>query len=282
MPADPLSDFIEQQNTRIEEILRRFGSYQPQGVDRERIRIWLRQFQSEDFDLILRVLENVEFYDLARLHELLRALHKAIRTQAHSDGFRNLENLVFVPIGETAESGQEIIRRYRNVNRTINAKAKLAQVIELPKLLYEADKTGEKLALVFLDDFIGTGKKVSDYWKQVLSHHIYPNRTMYVGTAVACNIGLRRVEDETPLHVIPVHIVRDRHLINETNQFTPAEKYRIRSYCDEVGNPPLGIGSLGVMVAFAHGCPNNTLSILRGSKLQRHRRGILPRFEDIP
>lgn len=282
MTANPLSDFIEQHDPRVEGVVRRFGSYQPQSVDREKLRLWLRQFEPTDYDLILRVLENVEFYDLAWQQNLLRALHRAVRTEANNDGFRKLENLVFVPIGETAESGHEIITRYRNVNRINNTNARLAQVLELPELLYQASKDGKNLALIFLDDFIGTGKNVSDYWKNVLSQYIYPTQPMYVGTLVACSVGLRKVEEETPLRVIPVHIVQPRHLLNDTDRFTPAEKYRIRAYCDRVGNPPLGIGDLGVMVAFAHGCPNNTLSIIRGSKRQDHWRGILPRYGDLP
>lgn len=282
MSADPLSDFLVRNDNRIEEIVRKLGSYQPQAVSREKLRLWLEQFEAQDYDLLIRVLENIEFYDLSRLQNLLRALHRAIRTQASNDGFRNLENLVFAPMGETAESGQEIIKRYRDVNRINNTKAKLAQIIELPKLLYEANKAGEKLAVVFLDDFIGTGSQVSGYWKNVLSQYIYPTQTMYVGALVACDVGIIKIEGETPLRVIPVHIVQDRHLFETTDRFTPAEKYRLRSYCDRIGNPPLGIGELGVMVAFAHGCPNNTLSIIRGSKRQHQWRGILPRFEDMP
>ena len=282
MTTDPLSVFFEQHNDRIDEVVRKFGSYQPQNVDRERLRVWLRQVDPQDYDLLLRVLENIEFYDLPRLQNLLQTLHKALRVQTTTDGFRKLENLVFAPMGETAESGQEIIRRYRDINRLGNSNARLVQVIELPKILYEAKKAGEKLAVVFLDDFIGTGKQVSDYWKDEVSQLIHPTQPMYLGTVVACDAGQERVERDTPFKVVVVHRVQDRHLFEPTNRFTIAEKFRIREYCDRVGNPPLGIGELGVMVAFGHGCPNNTLSIVRGSKRQTHWHGILPRFGDLP
>jgi hypothetical protein len=282
MVTDPLSVFFEQNGDRIDELVRRLGSYQPQSVDRERLRVWLRQVDSQDYELLLRILEAMDFYDLPRLHNLLRTLHRTIRAQTISDGFTRLENLVFVPMGETAESGQEIIRRYRDVNRIESSNARLAQVIELPKILYEANKAGEKLAVVFLDDFIGTGLQVTSYWRQVLSQYIHPTQPMYVGTVAACDVGKEKVEAETPLRVIVVHRVQDRHLFEPTDRFTVAEKYRIRSYCDQVGNPPLGIGEIGVLLSFAHGCPNNTLSIIRGSKRQKHWKGILPRFGDLP
>lgn len=282
MAADPLAVFFEQNDDRINEVVRRLGSYQPQTVDRDRLRVWLRQVESQDYDLLLRILETLDFYDLPRLQILLRTLHKTIRTQTISDGFRRMENLVFAPMGETAESGQEIIKRYRDVNRIGSTKAKLAQVVELQQILYEANKAGEKLAVVFLDDFIGTGKQVTDYWKQVLSQYIRPTQPMYVGTVVACDIGKEKVEAETPLRVMVVHRIQNRHLFEPTDRFTQEEKNRIRGYCERVGNPPLGIGDLGVMVSFAHGCPNNTLSIIRGSKRQKHWKGILPRFGDLP
>jgi hypothetical protein len=281
MIPNPLLDFIVAEHERLDEIVLKFGSYQPRDVTLQRLQIWLQQFRPEEFALALRVLEAVEFYDLARLHKLLRSLHTELRTVTAEAGFRKPENLVFCPIGNTGESGHEIVRRYRDVNGILRTNAKLAEVMDLPRIIYEAEKAGLKLAVVFLDDFIGTGKTVSDYWNEVLSQYIRPDQPMFLGTAVACIPGIDRIHQETPLLTSAVHHVQNAHLLFQSAHFTEAERYTIRTYCDQVGNPPLGVGGLGVMLAFAHGCPNNALAILRGSKKQKAWRGILPRFNDI-
>lgn len=282
MAADLLNMFWEQNSDRLDTIATTFGSYQPQAVNDTRLRLWLRQFQPFHYDVGLRIVEAVDFYASDRLHILLKDLHKDIRTQLASEGFRKLEDFVFVPVGETGESGQEILTRYRNINKIDRTNARLAQVVELQQLLFDLASANRSAALVFLDDFVGTGKKVTDFWNDVLSQHISPSQSMYLGVAVACRQGLEKIQAETPLRVIPVHIVQPRYFLDTTNRFTAVEKALITEYCERVGNPSLGVGKLGLMLAFVHGCPNNVLSILRGSKRQRQWKGILPRYEDLP
>jgi hypothetical protein len=281
--ADPLSEFITNNRIRIDQMCRRFGTYQPQHVDRERIRAWLNQFRPDDFDLALRVLETVQFYDVARLQDMLFHLHRVIKVRLALDGYRGNDNLVYLPVAGAGESGQVILAQYRNVNRLRNTTARLAQVLELFDLLFEAESLGRELVLVFVDDFIGTGKKICDFWNEVLTQLILrPSQAAYIAVPVACQTGIERIELETPLQVIPLHIVQPRHLLMDSDQFSDPEKNRIVEYCETVGNPPLGIGKLGVLVAFDHSIPNNTISILRGSKRQNHWPGILPRFDDLP
>jgi hypothetical protein len=281
LAGDPLSVFFERNDERIAQVVARFGSYQPQAVDREKIRIWLRQFDPQDFDLALRILESVQFYDLPRLLNLLSTLHRAIKANAAAEGFRRNEEFVFLPIGRTGDSGYEIVNRYRNINRLGHTRVTFAQVVELQQILYEAATSDGRKVLVFLDDFVGTGKQVCDFWEDVLSQHVHPSIPMYLGTALACEAGIEVIQQRTPLRVIAVHIVQRRHLFSQTDLFTPAEKDRLTNVYGQIGNPTLGVGGLGVLVAFAHGCPNNTLGVLRGSKRQRRWRGILPRFDDI-
>lgn len=281
MAADPLSDFFERNNDRIETVVNTFRSYQPRPVDRDGLRLWLRQVDADDYDLTLRVLENTQFYGVQRIQGLMADLHQQVRVQLANDGIRRSENLAFLALGRVGESGHEIYTRYRNINRLSNGPYMLPQLLELGDLLYAAETESREIALVFLDDFVGTGKQVSDYWRDVLSQIIEPTIPVYLATIAACDIGIERIVKETPFQVITSHLIQNRHLFPLSDRFTDQEKARILLYND-IGNPPLGIGGLGVMLAFAHGCPNNSLAILRGSKSQRHWRGILPRFDDLP
>jgi hypothetical protein len=122
MTPNPLLDFMVAEHERFDELITKFGSYQPRDVTLPRLQIWLQQFHPRDYSLALRV-EAVEFYDLARLHKLLKSLHRELRTLTSEAGFRKLEDLIFCPIGNTGESGHEIVRRYRDVNGIDRSKA---------------------------------------------------------------------------------------------------------------------------------------------------------------
>jgi hypothetical protein len=282
MVADPLSDFFQANDERLDAVVRTFNSYQPRPVDRDGLRAWLRQIDAAHYDLVLRVLEATQFYDIQRIQGLLAQMHRQVKVQLANDGFRDPENMAFLAFGRVGESGHEIFTRYRNINRLHQTRVLLPMLPDVQQMLYDAENQNRDVALVFLDDFVGTGKQVADYWNDVLSQMIRPTQPLYLAVLAACEEGLNRIANETPFQVVPSHIVQPRHLFPRSDRFTNDEKAIIRAYCDRVGNPAMGIGGLGVMLAFAHGCPNNSISIIRGSKRQRNFRGILPRFDDLP
>ncbi len=279
MPADPLQTFCDLNDGRIDAVIQTLGTYQPQAVNSAKIFQWLRQFDLNHYDLALRLLEGVEFYDLPRIHEMLRGLHRTVVRQFGRDGF-SWNNVYFVPLGSPGESSHEMIRRYRDVNRVNPAKLKF--VSDMQGLIYDASKKGARLAFIFVDDFIGSGKKVTDYWNDVLKQIVSlpPKPAIYVACCVACEQGIQKVR-QTPVQVLAVHYVPDRLFLIQSNKFNAAEKQLIREYCNKAGNQPKEV-YLEIMLAFAHGAPNNALSVLRGSKRQNPWRGILPRFDDLP
>lgn len=274
---NPLQAFCDANDGRIDEIVQVFGTYQPQDVSRPKILRWLNQFDTAHYDLALRLLESVEFYDFSRIHHLLRKLHPEVVAQFKRDGF-SWNNVYFVPLGEPGESSHEMVRRYRDVNRLSPDRLKL--VPDLQSLIYEAAQKRVRLAFVFVEDFIGSGKQMTKYWnglKQIVS--ISPQPAMYVACCAACDHGIQELRN-TPFQVLAVHYVPDRLYLTHTRKFIEGEKQIIRQYCNQAGNKPADV-YLELMLAFAHGAPNNTVSVLRGTKGQRPWRGILPRYSDL-
>jgi hypothetical protein len=282
VPApDELWEFLENNTHRVDAVTDRLGVYQPQSVDRARLLSWLRKFDPDDYDLAFRSLESVDFYPLPRLQPVLRSLYVDIRTTLHEDGFRPAQ-IVFVPAGDMAASGSEILNRFRNVNRLERTTVTFAALQQIPEILYRAQTEERQMAVVFLDDFVGTGSQIVDFWNKAVSSLIHPAQPMYCGVAVACPDGIQRIEKETPIRAIPSHLLQPRHFLLTSNQFTVAEKDRLRHYCKQIRNLALGFGKLEVLFAFAHSIPNNSLAIFRGNKGQRGWPGILPRYEDLP
>ncbi len=282
MPSDPLQHFFDKNGQRLSAVAEKFGAYQPQPVTRSTLWDWLRQVEPQDYELLIRLAECVHYYDVPGMSMALRQLHRAIRDQLIADGIPQIRRMVFVPPGEPGESGHEILRRYRNVNSLQQTSARLKLVPQLQEVVVEAQEASEGLAVIFLDDFVGTGDQIERYWREVLVQVIPPPLpALYIGTIAACDEGVIKVQSATPLKVIPVHFTPAVAHLRTCPRFTDAEKDRLRQYCGAIGNQPFGYGNLELLLAFTHGSPDNTISLLRGAKGQRKWKGILPGYSDL-
>lgn len=188
---------------------------------------------------------------------------------------------MFVGAGDVGESGVEIQRRYGKANGLAKTAAELKFVRDIPEVLFEASKRGNDCALIFLDDFIGSGDQIKLYWDTTLSQLIPPGQAVYLATMVATADGLDVVTNNTPFEVMTVHHVHPKNMLQTCGVFSNAEREVIREYSRKMGNTALGIGELELLIAFAHEAPDNTLSMLRGGANQKRWPGILPRYYDL-
>lgn len=280
MPLSELQQFCADNDDAIVELAELLSDYLPisGGVNQTHIIKWLGQFKNDHLSLALKMAKSILYIGNHSIDSQLRTL--GIRIRRHIQRERiNLDNVFYVPVGNVGESGLDIAHRYRNVNRMHQRSNQFVHLVELPDRLFKQD---EKM-VVFLDDFIGTGKQVCDYWRDVASQIVPEYIPMCLGVVAAYHDGINRVEDDCPFPVLAVLELGYRHrLLDAGNQvFTDAERRIFQEYCDEWGNNPLGFGDVGALVSFFHGTPNNAPSLIRGSKKQRPRRGLLPGWDDL-
>lgn len=279
MASAQFNDFCSARAQVIDELVNQFADYEPTGgFDRPRFFRWLMRFQTQHLGMALKFAEAVQYYGTHRISGLMPALRSLIETQIAQEGVQQ-NSVFYVPLGRTAESGQDIVRKYRNVNKLHGLKKQFIQPNDLPEAIHGS---GEP-AIFFLDDFIGTGKQVCDQWRDLLSQLVYDFWPLYVAVLAAFPDGMKRIEDETPLRVLPVHTLSSRNQLLESGNraLTSHDKQTLLRYCQQVGNHPLGHGDIGALVSFAHGTPNNSASIIRGSAGQRDWPGLLPGWEDL-
>jgi hypothetical protein len=125
---------------------------------------------------------------------------------------------------------------------------------------------GSEDAIVLVDDFVGTGGQVCDAWNEHYGELVASVGRVYLIVVAAYSEGLRRVEREIDLEVVPNHhlALADNIFADECSHFTPAEKARLLTFCQKADpRNPKGHGDCGLVVVFAHGSPNNTISVLR-------------------
>ena len=280
MPLKGLDAFWADNDEQLGEVVSRFSDYEPlQGLDRPHLRKWLAIFQPQHRQLALKLAQSISYYSTHKLNGLMPNLHEVILQQRNVEGAAH-SDVFYVPFGRTGESGSDIIRRYRNANRLSNWGSQFITSTELPEKLYGL----EKPVVFFLDDFVGTGNQVSEAWQETIGQVVPDYIPLYLAVVAAMGEGIARIENETPLKVLCVHTLGPRWQLTESacQSFSSSEKSAIKVYCRKAGNLPLGFQEAALLLSFAYGTPNNTISVIRGSKKQRPCPGLLPRWEDMP
>lgn len=279
MPLTDLQQFCADNDEDIRALAESFSDYQPfKGMGVPHLMNWLCQFDPEHWSLAMALAKAIQYYNSACIDNLLRALGKAMLQHIKREAVP-LSNVLYVPARGPAESGQDIARRYQNINNLRPRKKQFVDILSLQERLFECKKP----MVVFLDDFIGTGEQICDYWNDVVSQLVPEYLPLYLGVVAAYQDGLQKVENESPIRVVCVHSLSSQHqLLGAANtRFDKAQKRVLKEYCSRWGNHPLGFRDMGALVSFFHGTPNNAPSVIRGSKKQRPCRGLLPGWDDL-
>jgi hypothetical protein len=279
MVADQFQQFLSENQAQIDALAALFSDYEPvHGVDKGHVVAWLAQFNGQHRACALRLAKSIRYFGIDVINNLMPKMHSLICDQIKQEK-ADQHSVFYVPFGRTGDSGEDIARRYKTVNKLNRQQKQFISKLEILEHIVRV----ERPVVFFLDDFVGTGKQVSDFWQQELHQYVPEDIPMYLAVTAATAGGVNRIEAETPLKVLSVHSIADRHcLLHSANtDLSNAEKRAIHNYCRTAGNQPLGYGDLGLLVSFAYGTPNNTISAIRGSEKQRPWRGLLPRWEDL-
>lgn len=275
MATAELQAFAAANDQALDEIAAMFADYEPRPVDRARLLAWLNKMQRQHWPLGLKLLHQVRYYKIAEIMRLMAPLRELVRGQLEADG-HDEAHAVYVPYGRPGESGNDILRRYRNVNHLQN---RADQFLDPTALTDWCLRHTEPI--VFLDDFVGTGKQVSDNWDESFGQLVPPNIPTYLAVLSAFGPGIDNVHNRTRLRVLNVHTLDHKLQLKSCPGLAAGERRTIEGYCNDAENEPLGFGGLGLLVSFAHSTPNNAISVLRGSKGQRAFPGILPGHRDL-
>jgi len=252
-----LQPFFDEHNDQIRRLVQKFSGYSV-DIDAETLRSWIRQFDEEDWNLALKILEWVNYYSNDRIVRELQSLSKQIKVR----GF-NLDNSYFAPFCRVGHSGEIILERYRFANKLKSRKFD-DHFIHLSKLNLLYDQRGA--SLYFLEDFIGTGNQTLYIWDKI-ADFVPPNNDLYLLVIVGHEEGIKRVVEKLPLEVVCNRTIYENEKIfsDANNTFSDDEKRRIREYCNRAGEWPEGYGRCQSNVVFYYRAPNNTISILRAN-----------------
>lgn len=229
-----------------------------EGMSEDLITHWVSQFPNKNKPTAVKVLSNIIYFSAEEMRSMtnmlvgnILSLHKKVKP----------ENIYFFPIGGVGSSAQLIARLIKDNNR-INA-SNVLTLLDIEKI--PADKI--EVAVLF-DDFSGTGNSIQEWWNTVEQLVLPKAKNITFGLLVLNHIALSQIKKISNDVVVKYsRLLKPKMNIfsHSCKSFTNAEKHIISDACKKTGCGPdyaFGYGKCGLLLAFKHCCPNNSLSIL--------------------
>jgi len=269
---------LKVQSQEIVRLVNNWGTYKGQPVTEDKVRAWLGQFDNVvEQRLMFSVLKNLRFYTNAFVRQKMREIHSTVTkglVHTITKGQLKRDDFLISYLDNPSKSGAMFAKHYAD-----EASIYVDNVVEKSRLKEAIIKNEKVQAVIFIDDFVGTGQQASenlislvDSIQDVIRQK---NIRLVFVVVIAFIDGWRKVEQVINQLSIPV-IVRYCELLDETAQcfsetsqtFQDADERRqakeiaIRQGKKLEKDCPIGYGNLGLAVVFEHGCPNDTLPIL--------------------
>ena len=261
--------------------VRRLRGYKPQPVTLSLVLKWLCQFGWADRDAVLSLLEAVDYISERETEKRLVGLNQALLNRLQGDGI-GMESVIYVQLHDPGSSSGVVLNMLRDAARLERRGCHFVDSSNV-RGLNELTNQLEKGAIIFVDDFAGTGNQfcgVRDY----LAEYIVGQFAEFFLLPCICEeaiyqLGKRAVEAVSG----GVHSKADRPLHPNSTILGYATKARLVELCCQIDRKAgLGYKGLATMVVLYRNAPNTVPLLLRGSIRQEPWRGVLPRTTDLP
>ncbi|MCP3940928.1 MAG: ATP-binding protein [Desulfobacteraceae bacterium] len=260
-------------------------SYKGKEITTDCVREWLEQFEdAENQRYAFKLLENIKFYTNNEIREKTEELFIEVKKEIRKYNEQYLNR----KISERKISG--IIVSYLDSN-PVKSGSEYAKIFVEKNNIYKGHSTvPEKIfnkinefdtiaAIVFIDDFIGTGNSVIENLKPILSQNeelfIEKNIIIIIGAITGFLKAKHKIEEFTKKYKVTISLKILVPLDNKDKCFDhhssiypqTIEREKAFSVFNKIGQKlepkhPLGYGNCQATVVFPNTCPNNTLPIL--------------------
>lgn len=235
----------------------------------------IKRFKHETglkWQTVSKILNSIKILDGLELRNHLRSIYNQ-----NKDLFEDPNTYIthFGPIGKSgALIINQFMRCYPGKQRMVIASSEISR---LP----------EGASIIFLDDFIGTGKQGLDYVKNI-SSSLNSSIKPYLFTVCGTTDGIEYINNYGSRFKINSQLLLDKdqyYLLDPSNSILDeAEKKEIKDLNKLIGIDDRSKYHLGIAFAFYYSAPDNALGILwndktpyRKENAERNWYGLIPR-----
>jgi hypothetical protein len=240
---------------------------------------WLENFDKEEVDLaidLLSVYEYIPFNEfMVRLNNLLGEILKGIPIG---------EKIIIFPYGKVGKSGTLVTYPLKNTESFKNREKNILLTHD-----YENIKSPENYNhIIFLDDFIGSGKSFCQIYSKPnsIQKWLVDNKidSIYLLSTIIMTAGEKYLTDRFS----KIRIISERRNKIFDKNSSPLNIFGNAEYIEKVAikygkklnkQQPTGFDESQSLVSYFHCTPNNTLPIIWSNKKKWNP--LFPRFADI-
>lgn len=265
-------------SNEITSLISSWGIYAGRSITEDQVRSWLGQF-GDNFKQrsMFHLLQSLKFYGGDEIRAKMRLANGIVnrgKVRQIESGKRKRDDIFVSYIDGPGKSGARYAKIYADENGIYADNVIEKSLIE--KHMLSIDKN---VSLVFVDDFVGTGKSTSEYMKELSPTLWKINQINRVSIHFIALCGFKdgileidRTIEKLNINVKTncIDIITDEDkCFSENSKFfkLPSDRIKAREIAYEIGlglekNAPLGFGNCESAVIFEDSCPNNNLPIL--------------------
>lgn len=231
---------------------------------------WLGNFEKSEIKIAIDFLSNMTVYSTFEIEEILNQNFQTLFSNLDKDA-----TVIVHPVGKFGKSGSLISYFFQKTDFYRLNKPRISLVATLDSLKILKDK---KFILVLLDDFVGTGKTIEDYYlSNVKPQSDKIDKCFFTGIA-GIRKGIDRIRPIFSKIILPKSNIFLKAFANEASYFGYRKFHNHRAVAFKYGSllttpkklkngtlksiHALGYENSQSLVAFAYGSPNNTLPII--------------------
>jgi hypothetical protein len=192
------------------------------------------------------------------------------------------KQFIYVQVHDAGSSSPVMLNLLRDAAGLERMGCKFLDAHDSMRLIKTMNEIGEG-ALIYVDDFLGTGKQFCGERDSVANIMVGTFSEFLLAPSICeeafYEISKRGLEAFTG----HVHSKAERPLHANSPLFVQAEKERMELICKGINKGgALGYKGLATMVILYRNAPNTVPAVLRGSLNQTPFKGIFPRTTDLP
>ena len=262
---------------------RRLRGYKPKPITFSSLLRWANQFPRKYRTALVRLVANIEFVSEEKTVSWLVTLNQKVLDALQADGL-SVESVIYVTTDITGSSSSVMLDLLRTRANLEKKGVKFFLHSGEGEAIQEATMELERGAIIYVDDFAGTGKqfarsrsRVAEYITGAFSEFLLVPCICEEAYDKCAEIG---VQAESGF----VHWRVQRPLRRESDFLSREQRSQLLSLFRVKFGPGrhiMGFKGLATHVVFYRNAPNTTPLVFRGNLGQQPVHGILPRFDDL-